>query len=256
VKKIFIILLLFCQFIPAQEKDAVPNDVVVRLRQAWNQFDYAKSTQLLNLALGAIEHYPSDKQTEIYKFAAFIAFQNNNRALASNHFWNLLSIDPTFTLDPVTTPPKILTLFQKTKIDYLEEMQTRLSALQQQQEALSPSMAFLAPGLEQWQRGYKTKGALFSSSAAAALGGLVYSYFDSRQKKDAYTRETDPANIAGFYDSYNAAYKRQFLFAYALAGIWAASQIDLSLWSPVKLSAAVMGTSVHPTLLVSLSWQL
>ena len=253
-KLVLVALLAVFQIASAQEKGAVEKDLVAELRQAWNQFDYAKSRELLNLALGAIERYPSDQQIEIYKFAAFIAFQNNNRSLAKTYLMSLLDIDPAFTPDPVTTPPKILILFRQTKVEYLEEMQKKLETLQRQQATSPPSFAFFVPGLEQWRRGHKTKGALFSASAAAALGGLVYSYLDAREKRDAYTGADDSVKIPALYDSYNAAYKRQFIFAYALAAVWAASQIDLHLWSrSVKLQPAVLRSPGETSLLVRLS---
>lgn len=246
-------ILLFACLTSAQEDSASSNDIVARLQEAWNQFDSARSAELLNLALNAIEHYPANEQIEIYKFAAFNAFQNGNTPLARTYLLEMLDIDPTTNLDPVTTPPKILTLFQKTKVDYLEEMESRLAALQQKQAATPPSLTFLAPGWEQWRRGYKTKGALLASTSAIALGGLIFSYFDAAAKKDDYAAATDPQKLPALYDSYNGAYKRQFYFAYVLAGLWAASQIDLYLWSPVKLNAAVIGDAGHPGAMVALS---
>jgi hypothetical protein len=256
VKIRIILIALFFQCVVAQENASRPNDIVERLSQAWNQFDYAKSTELLNLALGAIERYSVNQQIEIYKFAAFIAFQNNNRTLATNYFMSMLNTDPTFTLDPVTTPPKILTLFQKTKITFLEEMQEKLSALQRQRALSQPSLTFLVPGLEQWQNGHKIKGALLSSSTVMAFGGLVYSYYDARQKKQDYADENESNKIPVLYYAYNSSYKRQFYFAYALAGIWAISQIDLHLWGrPINLQPVAGLSHKHSRFSVRLSFQ-
>lgn len=254
MKKFFILLFIF-QLAQAQQNETGDNDIVNRLQQAWNQFDSARSAELLNLALNAIEHYPADEQIEIYKYAAFNAFQNGNTPLARTYLLEMLDIDPTTSLDPVTTPPKILTLFQKTQVEYLEDMESRLAALQQKQAASPPSLTFLAPGWEQWRRGYKTKGALLATASAAALSGLIYSTLDAAAKKDDYNAATDPQKLPALYDSYNGAYKRQFYFAYALAGLWAASQIDLYLWSPVKLNAAVIGYAGHPGVMVALAIQ-
>jgi len=234
------ILLFFCMILPmmnlsAGESNANADNLVQQLASAYNSFDMTKSEELLNIAMNSLDTFKAADQVEIYKYAAFIAFQNGNSTLAANHFWNLLSIDPTFTLDPVTTSPKVLTLFQKTKMKVLQDMNKRLKTLQLQNTRSIPWQAVF-PGWEQWRRGYRGKGTALAGVGLVALGGTIYSILETRKRKNAYLAETDPNEIKVLYNEYNSIYKKQYTFAYALGAVWALSQIDLTLWSNPHIS--------------------
>ncbi len=221
----------------AQDSSAVkPADLLKQLARAYEQFDYARSAELLNIAFRSLDNFPPADKIEIYRYAAFIAFQQGNSTLASNHFWNLLEIDPTYSLDPVETPPKLLTLFQKTKIEYLEDLNRRIRVLQERAvHKPVPWRSFLFPGWEQWHRGYRTRGALLGAAGVISLGGFIYSVVQTGQKKSAYESATDPARAAELYQQYNRFYRNQFYFGYAFFATWAFSQVDLTLWSHPKI---------------------
>ena len=180
----------------AREADSNSDNLVQQLAAAYNSFDMAKSAELLNIAMNSLDAFDAADQVEIYKYAGFIAFQNGNSTLAANHFWNLLSIDPTYMLDPVTTSPKVLTLFQKTKIEFLEDMNKRLKTLQLQNTRSIPWRAVF-PGWEQWHRRYRGKGTALASAGLTALGGTIYSILETRKRKDVYLAETDPNKKIG-----------------------------------------------------------
>jgi len=232
--------------VAAQDKQApAGNDLVKQLITAYNNFDYEKSRELLNIAFNSIDKFSPEDQKQIYQYAAFIAFQNGNIPLTENHFWHVLQIDPTYTPDPVTTSPKLLTLFQKTKIEFLEDMNRRLKTMQQQRGTRReiPWRGLLFPGWEQWHRGYHTRGVIYSGLAAATLGSLIYTAILTRDKKADYDNagSADRSEIAALYNDYNSSYQRQFYFGYAFIGLWAFSQVDLALWSKpsISLSPAV-----------------
>lgn len=213
----------------------LPGNLVDQLKHAYNQFDYDKCAEILNIAFNSFEHFsPSDK-VEIYKYAAFIAFQNGNITLSANHFWNLLEINPTYSLNPVTTPPKLLTLFQKTKIEFLEDLNKRLNFIQKKEiKQGAPWRSFIFPGWGQWHRGYKTKGAGLMAGGLVSFGGVIYSLIKTSQSRKDYQSETDPEKIEASYGIYNSNYKKQYYFGYTFAALWAISQIDLVVWSGPK----------------------
>ncbi len=229
-------IILFCLLLlishSAAQDQSGTGDLVQQLIKAYNNFDYEKSAELLNIAFRSLDRFNTSDQKKIYQYAAFIAFQNGNTGLAANHFWNLLEIDPTYTPDPVTTSPKLLTLFQKTKIEFLEDMNRRLQNVRNSvQQNNRPWRGFLFPGWEQWHRGQRVKGLIFAGAGAACLGGFVYSMIQTAGKKSEYRDATTPADIRRLYDSYNSHYQRQFYFAYAFAATWLLSQIDLTIWN-------------------------
>ena len=218
----------------------VPENLLQQIETAYNSFDMKKSVELLSIAITSLASFESSDRAEIYKYAALIACQNDNNALGADHFWNLLNIDPTYTLDPVTTSPKVLALFQKVKIEYLEDQNKRLPALQRQTvQAKAPSRRALVPGLEQIKNGQKIKGGIFASASVISLSGLAIAIFKTGAAKENYTNETNPDLIPGLYTDYNRYYKTQYYFAYVLAATWALSQIDLVLWSPSEIEIAL-----------------
>jgi len=211
--------------------------LIQQLAQAYNNFDYQKSAELLTIAFKSIDSYPPRKRIEIYRYAAFIAFQKGNTTLAADHFWKILEIDPTYSLDPVDTPPKLMTLFQKTKIDYLKDLNQRLKILERRKtKAEIPWRSFVLPGWEQWHRGYRVRGGVLGAASISTLGGLIYSAIKTRQAKQEYLDARDSETAADLYKKYNSHYQRQFYFGYAFVAIWAISQIDLVIWSQPKIN--------------------
>lgn len=229
------------QSVFSQATDSLHSENIVKqLARAYNQFDYGKSAELLNTAFNSIDQLSTKNRVQVYKYAAFIAFQNSNTTLAINHFWNLLEIDPNYVLDPVTTSPKLLTLFQKTKIEFLQDLNRRLELIQgKKSEGNVTWRALVFPGWEQWHRGYRTRGILLSSAGLASIGGLIYSAIMTKQKKNKYLNAEQPDVVAKLYDEYNTHYQRQYYFGYTFVALWAISQIDLAFWSHPKISLKV-----------------
>lgn len=249
-------LLLFPLLMNAQEnKLPQSSELISQLIEAYNKFDYDKCRQLLNIAFQSIDRYPAEERKTIYQYAAFIAFENGNTTLAENHFWQALEIDPTFSPDPVTTSPKLLVLFQKTKIAFLQELNTRLQRVQLKAPRKAVAWrSILFPGWEQWHRGYKTRGAVLASAGIISLSGLVYSVYQTRHKKADYRNATSPDKITTYYETYNRSYQRQFYFGYALVASWLFSQLDLQIWSQPRtvVRAGLLKHDHSP--LITLEW--
>lgn len=231
--KFLLLFLIFLSFNALYESvwaqnNQTDDNLVQQLEQAYNQFDYEKCQQLLNTAFDAFNRLAINERAGILKYAAFIAVQNGNTTLATDHFWNLLNIDPIYSLDPVTTPPKALTLFQKVKIEYLQNLNQNLQGMSEKPNGQAfPWRALAFPGWEQLHRGEQTRGWLIAAAGVVSLGGFVYSAVMSGQKRDEYLAASGAAEISGLYRDYNAHYQRQYYFGYAFAAVWLFSQLDL-----------------------------
>ncbi|GAB4364016.1 MAG: hypothetical protein Kow0042_02290 [Calditrichia bacterium] len=242
-------------FLLAQKNSSrADSELVEKLIIAYNEFDYKRAGEYLNVAFSSLDKFSQRDQKLIYQYAAFIAYQNGNTSLAKTHFWEILKIDPTFSLDPLTTPPKLQTLFQQTKISYLEDMNLRLQQVQKPQKQLQiPWRAFLFPGWEQWHRGYRLKGIILGGLASAALTGTIYSVISTQQKKQDYQNATDQQQIPSLYNTYRQHYQNQYYFAYSFLATWVVSWIDINLWSnpPTRLqfSGVVSTRNSFPAML-------
>ncbi|MCB0270938.1 MAG: hypothetical protein KDE52_06830 [Calditrichaeota bacterium] len=214
--------------------------LVNQLAESYNNFNYEETDRLLGIALESIGQFSRRDQTRIFEIAAIRSFQNDDVLQAEQYFYRLLEGDPSHNLDQLSTPPKIMALFQKTKVGYLENLNRRLSALEQAVfEPQKPWRSLVFPGWEQWHRGKKTRGAVWGVAGAVVLGGTVRAVLDSRNKKDEYLAETDPVRALEKYDDYNSAYQSQFYWAYSLAGIWIASHLDAVFFSEPKTRTTV-----------------
>lgn len=238
-------LLLLTLRVAAQLESA--RSLAHNLVSAYERFDYPEFDRLLEIALAEIETFPSQEQRQIYQYAAFRRFQQGETLQAENFFWKLLEIDPTYSLDPLTTPPKVLALFQKTKVRYLENLQQRLQQLQQ---SLSynplPWRSLVFPGWEQWHRGYRSKGALWAGAGVVCAAGIVQAVIRTGQAKDAYENALEAEDIRARYRDYNRLYQSQFYWSYAFIGVWLSSHIDALFFSPLK-SPRPISLNLHPT---------
>ncbi|UCF64688.1 MAG: hypothetical protein JSW33_02305 [bacterium] len=216
----------------SQVKELIP-----QLISAYENFNYEKSASLLEVALQNLHSFSNTEVEQIYLYGALLAFNEGNTERTSHYFWEILRIDPSYTVDPVNTPPKMLSIFQKTKIEYLEDLNRRLQVTEMtNHNPPFPWRAMLFPGWEQWHRGYKTKGISLAFGGLATITGAVISIIQTEQRRDAYQQETDPNLIPPLYDTYHDAYQRQFYFGYAFVAIWAFSQFDLAVWSQDQLN--------------------
>lgn len=240
------ILLLSLNRAIAQTENS--QSLVSNISAAYEAFDYDETDRLLKIALDQIDNFSASDQIQIYKFAAFREFQKGDSFQAKEYFWNTLEMDPTFGLDPITTSPKILNLFQKTKVEYLENLQQHLKQLEQNTAAHHPVpwRSLLYPGWEQIHRGYSLKGALFAAGGTACLIGFARAVIRTNQKQKDYENATTPGKITAYYNDYNKLYKSQFYWSYAYIAIWLSSHIDALFFSPAK-SPRTMAVSITPT---------
>ncbi|NIT51175.1 MAG: hypothetical protein GWO41_00030 [candidate division Zixibacteria bacterium] len=211
------------------------HSLVANIISAYNQFDYTETDRLLEIALKEIERLSLQDQIEVYKYAGFRQFQKDDPLQAREHFWKLLEIDPTSTLDPVTTPPKIVALFQNTKAQYLDDLQNRVEQLDREfTRNPIPWRSLVFPGWEQWHRGYRWKGALWIAAGTGSFAGLIQAIIRTHRQKQDYEAADDPEVISARYEKYNRLYQSQFYWAYGFAAVWLSSHIDGLIFSPVK----------------------
>lgn len=235
--RILILWLISLSFLPAQDGSGDP-PLIQRIAQSYARLQYEETDRLLGLALDAERSFSAADRVEIFKYAAFRRFQAGETDSARHYFWRLLEIDPAYSLDPVATSPKILGLFQQTKIDYLLSLQDRLTRLEESVFRRSvPWRSLVLPGWEQWHRGYRWKGAVWAGLAVAAGTGTIAAVLESERRYDDYLAERNPDRVLARYDDYNRAYRGQFFWGYALAGVWLASHLDALFFCPERPAA-------------------
>ncbi|MCB0277496.1 MAG: hypothetical protein KDI06_21965 [Calditrichaeota bacterium] len=216
--------------------------IVQGIESSYEAFDYPETDRLLATALENPGDFPAGERLRIFRIAAFRSFQKNESLTAESYFWRLLEIDPTYNLSTVDTSPKLVALFNKVKIDYLKNLQSRSLALQEEVLARPrPWRSLILPGWEQWHRGYRLKGTMWAALTLSAVGGVLYNHLEAGYRREDYLAARDPQQARDLYDRYNRAYRNRYVWGYALAGVWLAAHLDAVFFSESPV-AVELGT--------------
>ncbi len=218
-------LFLFCLLLLIQP--TIAQELGSKLEQAYDSFENERVDSLLIEANKNIINLSLVDKVVFHKYSAFKAFQNGEQQIVMDHFKELITINPSYTLDALATSPKLVMLFDKAKIEYLEEQQRHLSELTSKKPAQElPWRSLVFPGWEQWNRGAKTKAYTWAALGAITLAGTVQSLIRTSSKRQIYLDEENPDKIKTKFSSYNSTYRSQFYWTYALSAVWVTSHID------------------------------
>jgi len=235
MKNIFLIfILIFVQSAFAQYLEP-------ELKKAYDAFEGEKVDSLLVEANANLLILSPIDKVVFHKFSAFKAFQNNQTEIVMDHFNELITLDPSYTLDALTTSPKLIMLFDKAKIKYLQEQQRLLHELTLKNPGQKlPWRSLIFPGWEQWNRGAKIKAYTWAALGTITLSGTIQSIIRTSSKKQIYLDEKNPKKIKAKFDSYNDVYQSQFYWAYALSAVWVVSHIDAVFFTAPKNTSLVI----------------
>lgn len=235
-KLLIIILLIGTTYTFAQEAS------YQKVKQMYEKFKYEDviilSDQLLQQ--GSL----SDSLTiDVYIMRANIFYSNGDELSTRKSFENILLIKKKYTPDPSNISPKLISIFNEVKTEYLRQhpdvVQTQDSTQTKPEiKIIDPSTMksaivqnILLPGLGQIYIGNNTKGWFTTSVSALTLGAMIYSVLNTQKKEDAYLKETDKLLIQQKYDDYNKSYKIRNVLIISYAVVWLYSQIDLLFFS-------------------------
>jgi hypothetical protein len=180
---------------------------------------------------------------ELHLMRANIFYMNRADSLTRENFRNILEIKKDFSPDPTVTAPKLISIFNEVKFDFIRKnpdvIQPADSTAQKPEIklqkqfphtfALLKNMAI--PGLGQIHHGNLTKGWITAAASALNIGALVFFTVDAGSKQSNYLNETDQKLIQQKYNEYNKSFKLRNTFIITYAAIWLYSQIDLLLFS-------------------------
>jgi len=167
---------------------------------------------------------------EIHKYIAFSLIAQGKYRLSKEQFTRLLNIDPTYSLDPVLTSPKILAIFNEVKQAFVSSQKPaqKTEIIPTERDGLSVSYrTILFPGWEQLYRGRKTSGTIFFSLGIVSLGsGITFEFLRSSARQD-YLNEKVLLKLDEKYKTYNNYYKAEIASFVVFAITYIASEIDV-----------------------------
>ncbi len=233
-KNLVLLLLIFAAKISAQEVS------FNQIKEQHEAFEYERVIQLSNTFIkqGGIS---DSLKIEVYQMRVVAFYSLGDEQSTQNSFKEILKINRNYAPDPSRISPRLITIFQAVKENYLNSLvqeTAKKDAAGQPEKIFTPShlksAAFkniFVPGWGQISNGYSTKGYLFAVSSSINLAAMIYFIFDTKNKEDRYLKEINKNLIQAKYDSFNKSYKiRNTLIASYLI-IWLYSQLDLHLFN-------------------------
>lgn len=240
VSRIIYIFFLICSFAFAQRL----NDDVDEVSSPFKSFRYSEVIAIADSILLQDSLLSVSDLIEINRMKALSHFSLGEEVFARNSFYDILTIDPTFKLDPVQNSPKIINFFNRIKLDYLQAqiiLKDQQAPIEQKidqltnTQTLSPQKSMksamvksmLLPGWGHLHLERNKPGILLLTGTLATLPPMFYYIFDTNKKEKVYLNATEFEDINSRYDDYNKSYKIRNGFIAGFTIIWLYSQWDL-----------------------------
>ena len=207
-----------------------------QVKYLYDELRFEEAIQSGHKMLSANEYLSATHLEYIHQYMAFSYYNIGSSDSARVHFLALLSINPEYELDPLTTSPKIIDFFTQTKTDF-QDIDARQNILPYPKyifiEDPRPSAAWRSAILPGWGQYYKmqpSRAYIFGGSFITSAIVLGISVANENNYRDSYRTSTDPEEISGYYEKYNNWSKVRKISTYTTVGIWLLSFAD-ALWS-------------------------
>jgi hypothetical protein len=232
-----IIFLIGCAF--PQQKTAIAN-----IRTLYESFDYQGVIKLSDSVLTEKEKLNKSDLTEILMMKAVAHYVLADESQVRKCFIEMLKIDRHLELDSEKISPKIVSLFNEVKNDFLQTIPEEQKITDTKQEGNNQGSndpliplyenqkksiirSFIYPGWGHLYSGNIVKGTIISSAALINLGSMIYFIIDANSKEKKYLSTTDESIINSSYDIYNRSFKVRNILITSMICIYAYAQIDL-----------------------------
>jgi tetratricopeptide (TPR) repeat protein len=181
-------------------------------------------------ALKALEHEPqmSERQeAEFRELLGFVYVARGRNDFALKQFFEVLKLVPSRQLDPLTTSPKIIEVFDEARREYVEwMMRPPADRIPQAELCMAASWRSLVlPGWGQFYKGQKVRGTVFTAAQFLSLATLVVLQIEVNRRHDDY-QEQQGIGAADAYDEYTRVWRARNVVGYFAAGVYLAAYLD------------------------------
>jgi len=211
------------------------------VKKMLESFEYIKVINASNKLLINRELKATNK-IEILRLKAISHFSLWDEQSTELCFIEILKIDQDYMLDSLRNSPKLISLFEKVKNDYIFEI-FRIQNEKDSIKFINPNNDILSnisydrdlsyvksmilPGWGQVSKSEFTKGWIMISSGIASLGAVLYYSIQTNKTERDYLSEINIHKISEKYSAYNDNYRCRNIAIAAYISIWIFSQLDL-----------------------------
>ncbi|MCX6144902.1 MAG: hypothetical protein NTZ35_16985 [Ignavibacteriales bacterium] len=239
------VLMCFLSFLGTEAIHAQPtarvDSILALVQELYEQGSYL-SSEVEARRLLENRSLPDSMRVRAEQYLAFSLVAQAKNAAAVDHMVTILRIDSTFTLDPILTSPKILSVFAEARKQYENVKLSEHSPLQLQQRLPDRGVTFrtvLFPGWEQAYQGRSVKGYALMSAGVVTLGAMIYFDRERRSAEEEYLAANTPELASSRYTRYNNYHKAEYYSLAAFLAIYVYSQFDAFFDLPPHLNPAV-----------------
>ena len=228
VSVLFCVFAFLCGGTLRAQTVARADSVVALLRGLYEQGSYLSSEVEARRLLDT-RSLPDSLKIQAEEYLAFSLVAQGKNAGAIDHLITILKIDSTFSLDPILTSPKILSVFGEARKQFgnlkLANHSTALPGAQQQDRTVTFRI-ILFPGWEQAYQGRTTKGYTLLVAGVLSLGSTLYFDRERRTARDEYLAAGTPELAISRYTHYNNSSKAEYYSLAAFVAFYVYSQFD------------------------------
>jgi|GEM_PF-863004 len=253
LSSVYVLSLLFTM--PGLVRHAYSQDYEARLlleiQKAYEEFNYPEAEIKANTALSEEHKFTASQLTEIYKILGLIAFTQNRRDEATNHFKTALTLSPDLQLDRMMVSPKILKFVdairaqvQTSKISTATDIERSSIryVLVKDKRSGAAFRSMLFPGWGQLYKAEKKKGIFLMTLWTAGAVATIATHIARSNAEDRYLAETDPLKISARFNTFNRLHKLRNSLALFSAAVWITSYLDALLTQPKAKTARSAST--------------
>lgn len=227
------------------------------MEQHFKNFDYQEVIAISDQLIISKDRLTPEQLVTLYKLRALSNYALLQLDCALKDFIEILIIDPEFSLEPITTSPKIITFFNEIKSSlHSHEMAKQTIEIKRDTVRITSDNTMLLrnmvarslviPGWGHLYLRRTEKGVVLFTLGVASMLGSSYFIYDCYYSQKDYLNANNPNLIEKKYTSFNHAYKNRNLFLTAYALVWLYSQTDVLFSQSKKLNYKII-FSIAPT---------
>ena len=227
----------------ARAQDAVPTDSIHVLIQSLYDNGSFVSAELEARRLLDQGGLGDSSRILAEQFVAFSLIAQGKNTAATEYFVSILKKDSAYSLDPLMTSPKIMSVFEHARQRYNQEKSALVQPAVKTVDPprVGPSFRLvLFPGWDQIHQGRTTKGTILLSAGAVSLGSLVTFDLLRRSARDEYLAANTPDEASAKYRDYDRYSKAEYYSAAALLVVYAYSAFDAFFDLPPRIDAETL----------------
>jgi hypothetical protein len=213
-------------------------DSLYRVAQAaYDDGDYNGAELAALRGLREAEGMDDLDKLKFHLVLGFVYVARDQNDIAHNEFLKVLSINPGYELDPVTTSPKIIEVFRNARNEYLARVASEPAIYRMPQADVRLSASWRSLLLPGWGQIYKeqgVKGSAFAAAQVLSLAALIFMQTEVNRRHDDYLqiRDYDNPDVEDRFQEYRRAYQTRNVVGYITLGIYFVNYLD-ALYYPV-----------------------